>query len=78
MIVNDDGELDLTFKYRIDDFDYVVYAATGTITCFFFCSNVGHLIRDCPEKKKETSVAAQNTNDTAGARSSGSVPVSKY
>ncbi len=44
----------------------------------FFCSNVGHLIRDCPEKKKETSVAAQNTNDTAGARSSGSVPVSKY
>ncbi len=33
---------------------------------FFFFSNVGHLIRDCPEKKKETIVAAQNTNDTAG------------
>ncbi len=65
MIVKDDAELDLTFKYRIDDFDYVVYAATGKMKCFF-CSNVGHLIRDCPEKKKETLVAAQNTNDTAG------------
>ncbi len=34
MIVKDDAELDLMFKYRIDNFDYVVYVATGRIMYF--------------------------------------------
>lgn len=46
------SDLDLTLKYRIGDFDYVVYAATRKVTCFG-CIKVGHLIPDCPRKKKK-------------------------
>lgn len=61
MIVKDYAELDLTFKFRIDDFDYVVFATTGKMKCFG-CNKVGHLIRDCPDKR-ETLATEQNVND---------------
>lgn len=64
MIAKDGAELDLTFEYRIDDFGYVVYAATGKMKCFG-CNTVGYLIWNCPEKR-ETPVATQNTIDSAG------------
>jgi len=60
MIVKDDAELDLTFKFRIDDFDYVVFATPGKMKCFG-CNKVRHLIRDCPEKR-ETVATEQNAN----------------
>lgn len=51
MILNDSkAELNLSVKFRIQDFDYTVYVSTDIMKCFG-CGKIGHLIRACPENK---------------------------
>ena len=44
----DDTGLKVSFKVRIEDRDYQMYASSATLTCFH-CGNFGHLKRFCPK-----------------------------
>ncbi|KAL2081778.1 hypothetical protein ACEWY4_021596 [Coilia grayii] len=54
MVLKDNGdELNLTLNVKVDNFTYVVYATTGSMTCFK-CGKMGHLIRACPEQHENS------------------------
>jgi len=51
MVLPDRGEetsLKVSFKIKIDNYDYQVYASSATLTCFL-CGAFGHLKRFCPK-----------------------------
>ena len=49
MILKDQNtELDVNFKIKVDGFTYLVFAQSGLLKCFR-CGAVGHLINRCPE-----------------------------
>lgn len=49
MILNSESaELNLAIKFRLEEFDYVIYATSETMKCFI-CRQGGHLARACPE-----------------------------
>lgn len=52
ILENESAELNLAIKFRIDDFDYVIYATSETMRCFK-CRQGGHLARDCPENVEQ-------------------------
>lgn len=47
VLKNNDEELNLVFKFKIDGYDYTVHATSETMKCFG-CGTVGHLVRSCP------------------------------
>jgi len=49
ILKNNNEELNLVFKFRVDDYDYNVYVTSEKMKCFG-CGMEGHLIRSCPEK----------------------------
>ncbi|KAL7872662.1 hypothetical protein AOLI_G00117330 [Acnodon oligacanthus] len=59
------GEVNVAFKFRIDDFDYVVFATSDTMKCFG-CGQEGHLRRSCPEKPEEGPSQASGSGPMAG------------
>lgn len=59
-------ELNVSFKFKIDGFDYVIFATTETMKCFI-CKTEGHLARGCPEKEREKEsvlIETQSSNTT--------------
>ncbi|TWW81691.1 Transposon TX1 uncharacterized 82 kDa protein ORF 1 [Takifugu flavidus] len=44
---NNEEELKLALRFRVDDFDYTVFVTTDSQKCFG-CGEEGHLIRSCP------------------------------
>lgn len=49
MVLKDNREeLNLTLKFRVDDFDYTVFVSTDMMKCFG-CGKTGHLVRACPD-----------------------------
>lgn len=61
MIIQDDGELDMTLNFRIDNFEYVIFVTTAKSKCFG-CGRTGHLIRNCPDKVSDREANAVNGN----------------
>uniref|UniRef100_A0A3Q3EXU5 CCHC-type domain-containing protein n=1 Tax=Labrus bergylta TaxID=56723 RepID=A0A3Q3EXU5_9LABR len=46
---NNSDDLNLSFNFKVDGFNYMVFATSATMKCFG-CGAEGHLIRSCPEK----------------------------
>jgi len=59
VLKNGIDEIDLVFKFKIEGFDYTVFATSDTTIKCFSCGKIGHLVRDCSNKK-----------DSAGASTS--------
>lgn len=50
MILRSDiDELNIIFKFKVDNFDYLIFVTTESMRCFG-CLMVGHLVRACPER----------------------------
>jgi len=62
---NESAELNLAMKFRIDDFDYVIYATSETMKCFK-CGQGGHLARSCPENVEHD--PGQNNIESEGQK----------
>ncbi|KAI3352308.1 hypothetical protein L3Q82_005171 [Scortum barcoo] len=53
MILKDaDSHLNLTLNFKVDGFNYNVFVTSETMKCFG-CGAEGHLIRACPEARRE-------------------------
>lgn len=67
MILNNNAEeMNVAFKFRIDGFDYVVFAITETMKCFD-CGHGGHIRLSCPERAivSESENARVNVSETS-------------
>lgn len=73
MILNGNRtDLDVNFKFKVDDFDNTVFVTTDTMRCFG-CRKSGHLIRGCPQNSAhhcgqndgENGNAEQNEDEVA-------------
>ncbi|KAG1925169.1 uncharacterized protein LOC120491255 isoform X2 [Pimephales promelas] len=54
MILQDNvEELDLSFNFRHEDFNYVIFATTNNMKCFN-CGEMWHLIRACPGRQDKS------------------------
>lgn len=49
VLKNENEELSLAMKFKVDNYDYVIYATSESMKCFG-CGQEGHIIRACPEK----------------------------
>ncbi|KAI4880461.1 hypothetical protein NFI96_009804 [Prochilodus magdalenae] len=63
VLKNGIDEVNVAFKFKIDDFDYVVFATSDSMRCFG-CGQEGHLRRSCPEKVEERPLQASNSGPT--------------
>ncbi|MGL5904154.1 MAG: hypothetical protein ACRCZO_15845, partial [Cetobacterium sp.] len=61
MVLKDNAELDVSFNFRMDDFDYLIYATTDKMRCFG-CGKAGHLVRTCPDKNENYEVVRPHTS----------------
>ncbi|KAI4890364.1 hypothetical protein NFI96_008161 [Prochilodus magdalenae] len=84
MVLKDGADaLDVTFKLRVDGFDYLVFVSSDTDIRCFGCGLVGHLVRACPARRNEAG-ASEGAGDpepeaaqpatTAPPEARGSVP----
>lgn len=61
MVLKDNAELDVSFNFRMDDFDYLIYATTDKMRCFG-CGKAGHLVCTCPDKSENDEVVRPHTS----------------
>lgn len=75
MILKSDlDELNVSFKFKIDGFDYVVFVSSDTMKCFG-CGQTGHVRRACPERADELDLEPEPSGETARDNSSAMVTV---
>lgn len=66
MVLNKaEDEMNMAFKFRIDGFDYVIFASSDTMKCFA-CGMEGHTKRACPARI-EGAEAGVLVNENAGS-----------
>lgn len=54
MVLKDNREeLDLTFNFKHDEFNYAIFATTNNMRCLS-CGEIGHLVRACPRKEEKS------------------------
>ncbi len=77
ILKNGEDELDLVFKFKIDGFDYAVFASSDTTIKCYGCKKIGHLIRSCPDKVNKSTVPVDADNaESAVAETSASAAAS--
>ncbi|KAI4899184.1 hypothetical protein NFI96_019398, partial [Prochilodus magdalenae] len=59
-------KLNVAFKFKIDGFDYVVFATSDTMKCFG-CGREGHLRRSCPSEAGEGTSRASDSAPAGGS-----------
>ena len=70
MILNNRTEdLNLVFKIRVEDFDYMIFVTSNNSKCFS-CGKEGHQAKACPQKNK-TAGAQEQQEETEGAQQQG-------
>lgn len=67
ILKNDMEELNIVLKFRIEGFDYVIFATTETMKCFR-CNKQGHLARSCPEQVASFQSDVQDKAQTSSAK----------
>lgn len=55
-------ELNIVLKFKIDGFDYVIFASTENLKCFG-CGKEGHLLRSCPEKETQNNGIVESVEE---------------
>lgn len=68
ILKNDNDELNVVMKFKVDGIDYTIFAMTETIKCFGH-GQEGHLAHSCPEKAREPEV---ESGQSAGSPEDGS------
>lgn len=84
MVLHDSGEdLNITMKFKVENFDYVVFATSDSEMKCFKCGIPGHTVRNCARAFRaddKTSAAGPSepnaTNDKTGAAADPSEPSS--
>ncbi|XP_065124583.1 uncharacterized protein [Paramisgurnus dabryanus] len=73
MILNNDvEELNIVLKFKVDGFDYVIFATTETMKCFK-CGTHGHLARMCTERATPAQAGVREQSEAqAGTSTAGS------
>jgi len=61
ILKNENEELSLAMKFKVDNYDYVIYATSENMKCFG-CGQEGHIIRACPEKGDSVVSLNENRN----------------
>lgn len=61
ILKNENEELNLAMKFRIDNYDYVIYASSENMKCFG-CGQEGHIVHACPEKQDLVLLQNENRN----------------
>ncbi len=71
------AKMNLVFKFKIDGFDYAVFASSDTTFKCYGCKKIGHLIRSCPDKVNKSTVPVDADNaESAVAETSESAAAS--
>ena len=74
MVLKDNStDLNLSFNFKVDGFNYMVFASSDTMKCFG-CGVEGHLIRSCPARQGEQRPAAAVEGPAAPHREPGPAP----
>ena len=68
ILKNGIDELNVAFKFKIDDFEYEVFATSDTMKCFG-CGQVGHLRRSCPFGAGDEGTSQASASAPAGGGS---------
>ena len=66
-------DLSLSFSFKVDGFNYVVFVSSETMKCFG-CGGEGHLVRSCPKDCGAQRAAAGGDPPVAAAAAPGGDP----
>ncbi|KAM9470587.1 uncharacterized protein Hap1MRO34_019449 [Clarias gariepinus] len=57
-------ELNVIFKFRVENFDYNIFASSDTDIKCFKCGAMGHLVRACPERQNDPDAPVRPGQDS--------------